>query len=390
MESKQKVLILNSYPHIGGAEMFIIGLALGLKEKGWEVYLALRQGSDFIQEALRFNLPVWSLPMEADFDLKTEKILFRLHKQYQFDLVFSTDERSARLGGVFAKLHSGIPHIARLRTVWDPHSQEKFSRRFRYRLGYWFLINLIITNSSAAERDLIKNYKIPASKVKVVYNGINLPHIMSHQFVKGNFREELQLPENAFVISHIGRISPPKNQLEAIEAAELIFEQVPNAYLILVGKPVHKEYFQKVLKKRNTSPFKERIFILGHRNDISQILLDTNVLLSTSTAEGLPNVMIEAGFFGKPVVGRDVNGNGEIISNGINGYLLPEEVDAEAFGEALLRIYKNPRLAEKMGRNAQQIVQKRFSYEKMIENYFRIFNSLVKSEIGDLVYKYSV
>ncbi len=390
MEEKKKVLILNSYHHIGGAEKFIIGLAIGLKEKGWEVYLALRQGSDFVQEAHRFSLPVWVLPMKADFDLSSLKILIHLHRQYHFDLILSTDERSARIGGIFSRLHSRLPHVARLRTVWDAHTVEKFSRRLRYRLSYALLIDLIVTNSSAAERDLIQHYWLPPKKVKVIYNGINLPHILSHHLVRGHFREELQLPENAFVISLVGRIAPPKNQLEAIEVAELLFQNFPDIYLLLVGQPVDNAYFQKVVKRRNDSPFKDRIFVLGHRNDISQLLLDTNVLLSTSVAEGLPNVMIEAGFLGKPVVGRDVNGNREIISNGINGYLLPEEADAEAFAEAILRIYMNPQLAEKMGRNGQKIVQEKFSFERMVEHYHRIFRLLLNAEPGDLLYRYGV
>jgi len=370
---RKRLLILNSYPHIGGAEKFIIGLALGLKEKGWEVYLGLRQGSSFIQEALSYNLSVYPLPMLTDFDSKTEKRLCQLHQKLHFQLIFSTDERSARLGGLFSRTHQGIVNIARLRTVWNTHQTERLSRRIRYKINYTFLLDLIVTNSVAAKKDMMERYKLPSKKIKVVYNGINLPHLFHKPFTKGNFRKELNLSDDDFIIAHIGRISPPKNQIEAIEVAEKIFLHIPNAYLIIIGQPVNKIYSRKLLERKKTSPYKDRIFILGYREDIAQILVDSNVLLSTSTAEGLPNVMIEAGFFGKPVIGREINGNGEIISNGINGFLLPEKADAEAFTEAILRIYMNPSLAEKMGRNAQQIVQEKFSYEKMINIYDQLF-----------------
>jgi len=370
---RKRTLILNSYPQIGGAEKFIIGLASGLKEKGWEVYLGLRKGSSFIQEVLRYNFSVYTLPMKADFDPKTEKRLCQLHKKVHFQLIFSTDERSARLGGLFSRTRQGIVHIARLRTVWDTHQTEGFSRRIRYKLNYTFFLDLIVTNSLAAKNDLMERYKLSSNKIKVIYNGINLPHLFNKPFAQGNFRKELNLSNDDFIIAHIGRISPPKNQIEAIEVAERIFHHIPNAYLAIIGKPINKKYFQRLMERKDISPYKGRIFILGYRDDIAQILIDSNVLLSTSTAEGLPNVMIEAGFFGKPVIGRDINGNGEIISNGINGFLLPEQANVWDFAESIIRIYNNPHIAEKMGRNAQQIVQKKFSYEKMIEIYDQLF-----------------
>lgn len=370
---RKRLLILNSYPHIGGAEKFIIGLASGLIEKGWEVYLGLRQGSSFIQEVSSYNFSLYTLPMRADFDPKTEKRLCQLHQKIHFQLIFSTDERSARLGGLFSRTRQGIVHIARLRTVWDTHQTEEFSRRIRYKINYTFFMDLIITNSVAAKKDMMERYKLPSKKINVVYNGINLPHLFNKPFTKGNFRKELNLSADAFIIAHIGRISPPKNQIEAIEVAERIFKHIPNAYLIIVGKPVNKKYFQILLERKEISQYKGRIFILGYRDDIAQIFIDSNILLSTSTAEGLLNVMIEAGFFGKPVIGRDINGNDEIISNGINGFLLPEQANVWDFAESIIRIYNNPYLAEEMGRNAQQIVQEKFSYEKMIEIYDQLF-----------------
>ena len=383
MGNKLKILILNSYPYIGGAEKFIVGLAIGLKEEGWDVFLGLRKGSSFIREALNYNINVQPLPMKADFDPETERQLCNLHKHLDFRIIFSTDERSSRLGGLFARTHLGIIHIARLRTVWEPHKIEKATRRYRYRIGYSLFYDLIITNSQAAKYDMINNFNISLNKIHVIYNGINLPHVYKYPFYPGRFRKELELPDYAFLISVIGRISARKNQIEAIEIFESIFKKTTQAFLVLVGEPMETEYYHSLIQKRNDSPFKHRIFILGNRNDMAQILVDSDLILSTSVAEGLPNAMIEAGFFEKPVVGRDINGNKEIIFNGINGYLLPEKANVQEFAEAILRIYRNPQLAVRMGRNAQQIVQEKFSYEKMVETYHSIFKKyLLRQKIS--------
>ncbi len=384
MRNKQKILILNSYPHIGGAEKFIIALGLGLKEKGWEVFLGLRMNSDLIKEAIKLNFFVLPLPFTADFDPLTIGLLSHFYKEQKVSIILSTDERSARIGGILARKHDEISHIARLRSVWDPHKKESKFRRLRYKFNYNLFLDLIVTNSEAARKDLIKNYHISPQRIQVIYNGINLPHILKMPFSPGIFRNNLHLSKDAFIITQIGRISPPKNQIESIEIADHLFDKIHNAYLIIVGKSVNKDYYRLLSKKRATSKFKERIFILGHRNDIGQILLDSNILLSTSTAEGLPNVFIEAGFFGKPIISRDVCGNKEILSDGINGFMLPENASAEDFADAILEIYDKPQLAQEMGKNAQRIIQKKFSYEEMINNYHKLFKQFM---LNKKVYK---
>jgi len=64
--------------------------------------------------------------------------------------------------------------------------------------------------------------------------------------------------------------------------------------------------------------------------------------------------------------------------------MLPENASAEDFADAILEIYDKPQLAQEMGKNAQRIIQKKFSYEEMINNYHKLFKQFM---LNKKVYK---
>jgi glycosyltransferase involved in cell wall biosynthesis len=102
-------------------------------------------------------------------------------------------------------------------------------------------------------------------------------------------------------------------------------------------------------------------------------MADIFVLLSDY--EGLPMTIIEAMSFGKPIISSNVGGVSEIVHDGENGYLLPN--DASAFAEKIRFLIENNEVYASMSETSEKIFHERMNIEKMIGGYMKIYNSLL-------------
>jgi len=92
--------------------------------------------------------------------------------------------------------------------------------------------------------------------------------------------------------------------------------------------------------------------------------------------DGIPNVLIEAMACGLPVVTTGVSGIPELVVDGVNGLVVPAE-DPRALAEAMVRLHRDPALAERLGRAAQAAVRERFDGERLTAHLALLFQPLV-------------
>ena len=95
-----------------------------------------------------------------------------------------------------------------------------------------------------------------------------------------------------------------------------------------------------------------------------------------SNYEGLPIVLLEAMSKGKPIVASKVGGVPEIVINGKNGYVLPNDVDA--FVEKIDYILSNEEVSRHFSKFSLKMVEKHFTAKKMAENYMRLYKEIYK------------
>ncbi len=112
-------------------------------------------------------------------------------------------------------------------------------------------------------------------------------------------RKELGLPENAFVIGHVGRFSKVKNHLFIIELCKLVFKQNRNTYVLFVGQGELLEEIREIVIKNH---LENVIKFLGLRKDVPDLMQAMDVFVLPSLYEGLPVSVIEAQASGLPCV----------------------------------------------------------------------------------------
>jgi len=145
--------------------------------------------------------------------------------------------------------------------------------------------------------------------------------------------------------------------------------------LVLLGNfasddPEGAEIYEALVKSRD-----ERILILPNGDDtalVNTLQRRAAVVLQKSIREGFGLTVAEAMWKGTPVIGGNVGGIRYQIQDGVNGFLVSSIEEAAS---RIVRLVKDPKLREKMGRKAHTDVANRFLLTRYVEQYLDLFNS---------------
>jgi len=123
----------------------------------------------------------------------------------------------------------------------------------------------------------------------------------------------------------------------------------------------------------------ERVFFLGHRDDVPSLINGCDMFILPSLFEGLPLTIIEAMAAGKPVIASDLIGIEEEVINSKTGLLVPKE-NSEALAEAIKYLISNPDYAQKLGNAGRIRAQQEFSADIMVKRISELDEKLIMNE----------
>ena len=143
------------------------------------------------------------------------------------------------------------------------------------------------------------NKRFHINNTAVIRNGIDFNRFTNIQESKENIRQKLNIPQDAYVIGHVGRFSDQKNHSYLIDCFNEAAKKNDKAFLLLVGSGPLKE---EIINKVNSFGLSNKVLFLEHRMDIPQIMKAMDVFFFPSKFEGLGIVLIEAQVVGLPCV----------------------------------------------------------------------------------------
>ncbi|MBA3789272.1 glycosyltransferase family 4 protein [Patescibacteria group bacterium] len=212
-------------------------------------------------------------------------------------------------------------------------------------------------------KGIIMAWGIPAQKIPVIYNTIELPA-----------EEETAMPIGNVVVS-VGRLVSWKGISELIDAIATIKTTVPDVTLLIVGEGPEKDF----LMKKGKEHLGDAIVFAGARSHAETLfaIRTSSVFVLNSSYEGLSHVLIEALGVGARIVATDAGGNGELIEDGKNG-LLVAVGDTQALAEAITRLLTDKEMRARLGTHALESA-KRFSVSHMIKETHTLLATLTSS-----------
>ena len=228
------------------------------------------------------------------------------------------------------------------------------------------MVNLEICVSKEVKNFTIEKANISEHKLEVIENGV------PDTFFSTISSDRLE-SNNSLVIGTVARLSEQKGIKYLLHAAKRIIKQFSNITFIIAGSGPLASQLKELSIKLGIS---DKVKFLGFRNDIPKILSGIDIFVLPSLWEGMPNVVLEAMFAGKPVIATDTGGSKDIIDNGINGVLV-EPGNSEALAEAILKLLKNPAQRQRLGESAKEKIKEKFSIDKMVSKTEQVYTKFL-------------
>ena len=156
-------------------------------------------------------------------------------------------------------------------------------------------------------------------------------------------REELGVPENAFVITSAGFLNKNKNNRVLIEALGKLNN--PDIYYLVCGEGEEKSALQALAERLKVD---KNVIFLGYRTDMSEVMACADLFAMPSFREGVPRALLEAMDLGKACIGSRTRGVTELLSNGEGG-ILCDPRSADEYAEGIQKLCDDPECRCKMG-----------------------------------------
>lgn len=232
----------------------------------------------------------------------------------------------------------------------------------------------IIVLSNAVKDFMTSVEGISADKITVIHQGFDFEAFSATDDDRQRIRSEFGLTDKDLVIATIGNFTSTKGHRFLISAAKDLLKQIPELKLMFIGDDGDIDSVRKQVDVENLN---EKVIFAGFRSDVNACMKAADLVVHPSLSEAFCQVLIEAMSVGTPLISTDVGGAKEVITNGLNGLLIPP-ADVEAIKSAVLHLYNDRDDAMRIALAGQQSVRNTFTVDKMVDRqiavYERLFN----------------
>ena len=330
----------------------------------------------------REGVRVVNVPMHREIsplaDLKSLFALVRLFKKERPDIVHSNTPK-ARLLGMIAAMLCRVPN--RIYTVTGLRF-ETTSGLLRFVLKTMERITCLCATKVIPEGDGVKRALIreritkkPMQKIhNGNINGVDLEWYNRTEEIE-KYAAEIRGASNAFTFVFIGRIVRDKGIVELIDAFTRLCNECYDVKLRLVGR-FEDKLDPLPASTREAIDSNNKIEFAGYQTDVRPYLAASDVLVLPSYREGFPNVVLQAGAMGLPVIVTDVNGSDEVIELGVNGLIVPK-YNSDALYDAMLSMVNEPEKTAKMAAVARNIIIEKFDQQDVWAETLNMYKKLV-------------
>lgn len=375
----------------GGAERSLLEIAAAQQRKGLRVLVvheAPLGRTDFTADAAAFGVPVQCVDWHSERGLlavaRGARLLFAgLDTQLvQFNISWRPN---MWIVPVMARAFGASQLLGTMRAMPEPTSdvpQRMYFGLFRgpplksfadKAIGHVWAALLDLTVSVNREDyppRLVREFGFKTQRLKVVQNGVRLPKQSPSIEKRRGERAKLGIPDHAFVIGYVGRLSAEKGLRYAIEALSLCDER---AMLIVAGDGAELETLQKQVDDLGLD---QRVQFLGYVNEPSAVFTAIDMLVVPSLwNEAFGRVVVEAMGYGTPVIATAVGGMQEIFEDGVEGFLVPK-ASAAAIAKAIDVCVRDHAKWQAMGLASRALALEKYSTERVAAEYGALYTQL--------------
>jgi glycosyltransferase involved in cell wall biosynthesis len=227
-------------------------------------------------------------------------------------------------------------------------------------------------NSHAGARSYASWLGFDVDRIRVIHNGLDVDTWPVHQpsdIMK--WRESRRIrPGQSFVLG-VMRFSQEKRPLLWLEVAARVRAGAPDTRFAIAGDgPMKPEVLNRIAELR----LQDSIILLGEIPDVSTAIAAADAFMLVSAQEGLPNVLLEAQWYGRPCLITDAGGAREAIREGVTGVIAQSDT-AEGIAQNLLGLLQNRDLRDAASREGPVFIREAFGIKRMIDETLALYDA---------------
>ncbi len=354
-QGRLRVLHVTRSLDMGGQEKLLVEFARWADRSRFDLHFVSLTGAGKLGKAIS-DLG-WSVTTLEEPEGLRPGLVWRLARCLRAlvpDVVHTHDDKPLIYGAGAVQL-TGVPVL--IHTKHYAWLDQNTSRRLLLMNLAARLARRIVCVSRDSARAAVAQ-GLPASKVTTIWNGIDLS------------RFAYTGPDPGGPVVMVARLSPEKDLATLLRATARALQNEPAFRLEIAGEGPCRTELEQLAGELHLG---KNVRFLGEVNDIPALLSQARLFVLSSLTEGISLTLLEAMARGLPVAATQVGGNPEVVVAHKTGLLVPTR-DAAALADAMLRLWRDPAEARRLGLAGRERVQEYFDIRCMVANYEDLYH----------------
>ncbi|HKY52894.1 MAG TPA: glycosyltransferase [Anaerolineales bacterium] len=364
------VLQLIDSLNIGGAEILLRDLTVGLTQRGFRVSVGYSTPGPLARDLNDLGLTVTRLPRLMRIDPFLFRGMIRLMRKERPQIVHTHLFKSDFHGRLAARI-AGVPVV-----VSTLHSIDRWAQKWPLGMLYGWtsrFADRIIAISDDVKNFHMANTAVDESKFVTIGNGVDVQRFSEQKTIGRAVRKEFNLNTSAPVFGIVGRLTPPKDHRVFLQCAALILQSIPLAHFLIVGDGPLRGDLESYARELD---IRDSVIFTGVRRDIPAVLAALDVLVISSLWEGIPVTLLEGMASALPVVATQVGSIPEVVTE--ETALLVPPSDPPAMAQACTRLAHDRDLRRRLGQAGLKRVLAHYSIDAMIDRTTELYAELLR------------
>lgn len=377
---KVNLLFVITKLELGGAQKHLLSLVELLDKKRFGIFLFTCRKGYLLEEAkaikgvtVRESLFL-ERPINPINDFLALIEIFCFIKKNNITIVHTHSSKAGLLGRLAGKF-AGVDFMLHTVHGWSFNNYQPSLSRMLFiwmeRIAARFSHKLIVVSDYDRKKGL-ENRIGEEDKYSLIRYGIDFSQFRSK---RKDIKKTLGIDASGPVVGTVSCLKPQKSPGDFIKLAFLVTQNMPDVKFVIAGDGILRNESERLI---NSFGLQDKLFLLGWRRDIPDILGSLDAFVLTSKWEGLPISVLEAMAAEKPVIATNTGGIAEIVEDGKNGFLV-ECVNMKYMSEKLIALLKDANLRKTIGRNALGSLGPCFTLAEMVKNTQVLYDNLLSS-----------
>lgn len=356
------ILHTEASPGWGGQELRILREAEGMRARGHQVILALKEHGGLVKPAREAGFLVYELPFKKARAITVFYQLMRLIRKHGITHLNTHSSLDAWIGGIAGK-------ISGCRVIRTRHLSTPIRKGWNSRLLYNWLADAVVTTCEKAAELVRTQAHLMPERCLSIPTGVDPAEIQVDPQEVQAFRQKLGIAPTDCLIGTLCVLRGWKGISDLLQAAKKL-EANPALKWVIIGDGVSEAHFKEEWRALG---LEGKVFFTGRLVPPYTALaaLDIFVLLSWGH-EGVSQASLQAAWLQKPLVTTPIGGLPEVCIPDQTGLLVPVK-SPEAVAEAVFSLSQKPEVRKRMGEAAKNLVASKFTLKHTLDQMEAIY-----------------